>query len=393
MAVILLSIFYCGPSVIMDRVKLLIITETFFPDTIGGAGRVAMQLSYHLAGQGHEVRVVTRETSRAHERDETRDGYRIFRFAPDFSSPAALYTSTHRGVRDAIDRATARWRPDLINMEQPHAGYHSLNHPALEGVRRVYTLYSSWADELRVKGGWYRVYSFAAEMIEKSLLRRCGKIVVLSEFTRKRAAAIAPRVPITILPGGVDISAFTMKAPRPQNDPPVLITVRNLVRRMGIDILIDAVEILRLRGRRVRLKIAGRGILESELKGRAKALGDDCEFLGFVSEDALPRLYREADLFLLPTVAIEGFGLVILEAFASGTPVVGTPVGAIEELVGLQGSGYVSKSATAADLADAIQFNLERRDLIQPEALRGIAEQFLWSERAKVWPSRVASEQ
>ncbi len=83
------------------------------------------------------------------------------------------------------------------------------------------------------------------------------------------------------------------------------------------------------------LIIAGRGRLESELRAQAESLGlsASVRFTGFVSEEALPAYYRVADLFVLPSAAFEGFGMVTLEALASGTPAIGTPVGATPELL------------------------------------------------------------
>jgi len=74
---------------------------------------------------------------------------------------------------------------------------------------------------------------------------------------------------------------------------------------------------------------------------------------------------------------------VILESFASGTPVIGTDIGAIPELLELQGSEYVVESSDAPALAKKIELFFERKDKIAPSQLRNIAEEFPWSERAK----------
>jgi glycosyltransferase involved in cell wall biosynthesis len=165
--------------------------------------------------------------------------------------------------------------------------------------------------------------------------------------------------------------------------PPAILTVRNLVRRMGLDALIDAAIMLKDSGVAFELGIGGEGPLNQELRERARPLGAACRFLGRIPEERLAEYYRAADLFVLPTAAIEGFGLVILEAFASGTPVLGTPIGAIPELVGLQGDGYLSTGITALEIADAIRHFLTRTDPIAPAALRGLAEAYSWTRRAE----------
>ena len=79
----------------------------------------------------------------------------------------------------------------------------------------------------------------------------------------------------------------------------------------------------------VDLAVVGGGLLTNELRRLSSELGIDGRVLslGQVAEEELPDWYRAADLFVLPTVAYEGFGMVTVEALASGTPVVGTPAG------------------------------------------------------------------
>jgi glycosyltransferase involved in cell wall biosynthesis len=81
--------------------------------------------------------------------------------------------------------------------------------------------------------------------------------------------------------------------------------------------------------------VAGRGRLEGELKELAAARGisDNVSFVGYVDDDDLVRYYQAADLFVLPSLAFEGFGMVTLEALACGTPAVGTPIGATPEIL------------------------------------------------------------
>ena len=102
---------------------------------------------------------------------------------------------------------------------------------------------------------------------------------------------------------------------------------------MGLESLISAVRLLDdVAG--LRVAIAGQRLrVQLETMRDKLGLGDRVALLGRVSDDELPLWYRAADLFVLPTLAYEGFGLVTAEALASGTPVVGTPVGATPELL------------------------------------------------------------
>jgi len=110
----------------------------------------------------------------------------------------------------------------------------------------------------------------------------------------------------------------------------------------------------------VLLLIAGRGPLADALQAQIDALGlaQHVRLLGFVPDEQLPLAYRAADLTIVPTVALEGFGLITLESLAAGTPVLVTPIGGLPEAVrGLSASLVLeaaTKEALAAGLIEAL---------------------------------------
>ena len=190
------------------------------------------------------------------------------------------------------------------------------------------------------------------------------------------------RTPVDVVPLAVDLDRFHPAdgSERPalrarwgvDGEGPVLLTVRRLVRRMGLENLLAAVPALRERHPGLRVLIGGRGYLAGELERRVDELGvrDAVRLLGFVPEEDLPELYRVADLFVLPTLELEGFGVVTLEAFASGVPVIATPVGANPEVAGGLDPALLAASTSAADLAGAIG-----RGLAAAPRLRGAARE------------------
>jgi glycosyltransferase involved in cell wall biosynthesis len=104
------------------------------------------------------------------------------------------------------------------------------------------------------------------------------------------------------------------------------------------------------------LTIAGVGEMETQLRELVARLGvpGHVQFLGYTREASLVDWYRRATLVVMPTVALEGFGLTAAEALACGTPVVGTPVGAIPEVLGPLDSAMLSMDNSSTALADAI---------------------------------------
>ncbi len=176
-------------------------------------------------------------------------------------------------------------------------------------------------------------------------LRRADRVVVLSGFSRELLASCYPfaRNKVVMIPGGVDLERFhpapdRVLVRRSLGLPPdraILFTARRLVPRMGVDNLLLALPDIRAAFPDVLLVIAGRGRLERELRElvAARGLSDCVRFVGFVDDADLVGYYQAADLFVLPTLAFEGFGMVTLEALACGTPAVGTPIGATPEIL------------------------------------------------------------
>jgi glycosyltransferase involved in cell wall biosynthesis len=109
------------------------------------------------------------------------------------------------------------------------------------------------------------------------------------------------------------------------------------------------------------LAIAGTGPLVGQLRARiqARGLDDHVRLLGFVADADLPLFYRACDLSIVPSLALEGFGLTTIESLAAGTPVLVTPVGGLPETVQALDAGLVladARPATlAAGLADALR--------------------------------------
>ena len=135
-----------------------------------------------------------------------------------------------------------------------------------------------------------------------------------------------------------------------------VLDVRRLVRRMGLENLLQAMALVREACPDALLVVAGQGALRQELEQRARGLGLDgaVRFAGRVPDADLPLVYRAADVSVVPTVALEGFGLIVVESLASGTPVLGTPVGGIPEVLRPLDPELICESPAPRDLAERL---------------------------------------
>jgi glycosyltransferase involved in cell wall biosynthesis len=125
---------------------------------------------------------------------------------------------------------------------------------------------------------------------------------------------------------------------------------------MGLENLIIAFNHLIKQKAEINLVIGGEGILKTGLIALARSFGieDYIHFVGFIPEEQLSSYYQMADLFVLPTKELEGFGLVTLEAMASSLPVVGTPVGGTKEIIGKFDSSFLFKGTDSDSIAELI---------------------------------------
>jgi glycosyltransferase involved in cell wall biosynthesis len=139
-------------------------------------------------------------------------------------------------------------------------------------------------------------------------------------------------------------------------DRPILFTPRRLVQRVGIDKLLEALVLVKQQVPDVWLAIAGKGAQREVLEKQVQALGlaDNVRFLGFVPDVDLPVCYQAADLTVVPSQSLEGFGLVLLESLACGTPVLSTPVGGMPEVLRPFEPNLVTENPTAKAIADRL---------------------------------------
>jgi glycosyltransferase involved in cell wall biosynthesis len=196
---------------------------------------------------------------------------------------------------------------------------------------------------------------------------------------------------IVRIPGGVDPERFKPHPDRRalrralgiDESSLVLLTVRRLVPRMGLDNLLEAVALLKPRFPELKLLIGGVGGLRDRLEAlsAAKGLRETVKFLGAISEADLPAYYQAADLFVLPTLALEGFGLATLEALACGTPVVGTPAGATPEILAPLEPRLVAADVSAKAIAEAVRGAIEGQ--LTADAMRERCR--LYIERGYSW--------
>jgi glycosyltransferase involved in cell wall biosynthesis len=228
--------------------------------------------------------------------------------------------------------------------------------------------------------------------MERALYGRAHSLVVLSGAFRQLLVEQYGVSPwdVRVIPPGVDLDRFTpgdraaaRRALGISAEVPLALTVRRLVPRMGVHVLLEA---WARAGGQALLAIAGDGPERAALERRTVALDitNRVRFVGRLADEELVSWYRAADVAVVPSTALEGFGLVLLESLACGTPVLASDAGGLPEaLAGLDPS-LVVRSGDAAALADRLRgaFDGTAR-LPSRERCRQYAEGFTWERTAR----------
>ena len=201
---------------------------------------------------------------------------------------------------------------------------------------------------------------FPVKQLKKNVLKSAKYITTVSSTLNQYIQKIYQNDKTSVIPMGCNTKRFTpdkrIKNYYQQGGKKVVLFVGRLEEVKGVKYLIDAMQDIN----NAILVVVGTGNFESELKEQAKKLGEKVKFLGAKTHDELPNIYASADLFVAPSVTAsggdkEGFGLVIIEAMASGIPVIASNSGGIPDIIEDGKNGLLTKEKDSGDITEAIK--------------------------------------
>lgn len=357
--------------------RVLMLGMGWFPDTVGGLNRYYRDLFEALpAARGVVI-------------------------GPAADAPAAITAVADAGAPlarriAAYARAAARAASAAEVIDAHFALYAAA--PLALGLSRgrplVFHFQGPWADESVAAGDRSQLRHALRARLERHVHARVDAHVVLSSAFRRILVERYRVVPwnVHVWPPGVALERFTpgdRSAAREQlqldDGAFVAVCTRRLVQRMGIDVLLDAWAALAGQlPTGSQLLLIGDGPLRAHLGARAhdQPLAGRVRVMGRVCDELLVQAYRAADVAVVPTLALEGFGLVVLEAAACGTPSVVSDAGGLAEAaLGLDPSlvvGAGDANALAERLRAAAAGELPTR-----ERARSFSERHSWGAVAE----------
>jgi glycogen(starch) synthase len=399
--------------------RVLILSWEYPPIVEGGLARHVRKLAEQLVAQEHEVHVLTRAdvtSPKARARNERpawqakprsaredRHGVTVHRVRePDFPKDdldafISWVEHMNEDMRAAGAELLDELSPDLVHSHDWLVAGAARKLARDAGVPWLVTVH---ATEYGRHQGWVDKHPQShIHAVERRMVRAADHVITCSHYMRRHVADVfgIPARKVTAIANGIDPSDLQPVADLPRlraryarPDERLILLVGRLVYEKGFHLALDALggrEGLIERLGDVRFLIVGSGTAEAELKAQAERLGlmEHGAFVGWTGDDELHSLYRIADLCLVPSI-YEPFGLVALEAMASGCPCIVADTGGLREVVpggGRVGLRFRPKDSQALGrMAEQILTDDALRDRLVAEAREHVLR-FDWADVAR----------
>lgn len=369
--------------------KIAFIYDSVYPWVKGGAERRVYELARRLVERGHEVHWYTMgfwmdENSKMSE-DMDLEGIHLH----SVCKPVELYTSDRRSIKEAIYFAIKLLRPlmrenfDVVDCQGfPFFSCFTAKIHSLTGRSTLFvTFHEVWGDY------WYEYLGklgVFGKMVEKLTFKLTDHTITVSKKTMRDLEDLGG-VESTVIPNGINFSEIeSIEAQNPDNkiqsihNSDVLYAGR-LIKEKNLELLLESIETVRSRMPEVNCLIIGEGPEREKLEKIAlkKNLKDNIKFMGFLEDhENLISLMKSSKVFVLPSKR-EGFGMVVVEANASGLPVVvyEHEMNAARDLIDENVNGFIATDSK--DMAEKIIIGMKRHDTMK-DACVNSAKRYDW---------------
>lgn len=363
--------------------KILIISHEY-PPIGGGGANACFFLTREFAGRGHGVTVITAQYAGTAQDGTTAEGARIIRV------PCRRKNKEKSSFAEMLSYLSGAWKSAdaLLKKERFDVCLTFFGIPSgplalylKKKYRLPYVVRFGGGDIPGAQKRFKYLYAVLAPAV-RAVWKNASHLVANSEGLRKRALAFEDRYAVDIIENGVDNSFFVPAGRREESDRITVLFVSRLISGKGLQYLIPALpgieeRVRRETGRSVRLVIVGDGPYRADLEElTAKAgAGGLVRFEGRKDREQVRRYYQAADLFVLPSLS-EGMPNVVLEAMASGLPVVMTPCEGSSELV--TDNGVIAPLERFPDALARVCIDGEARRRMGRSSLHRVETHFRW---------------
>lgn len=368
--------------------KVLLINYEF-PPAGGGAGYATLNIAKRLRSMGIEADILTAKVDESRDGDEI-EGVPVYRAASwrkglhDCGLRGALTFLMSASIRRFKLHSAKEYDLEHIFFALPTGLLRFMPGPSRK-IPAVISLRGSDVPGYDPFNKKVEIIHSLIKPLTQRIWSRADAVVALSGALADLARNTVPDINYAVVPNGVDEGHFSPPAVRRPASKLRLVTVARLLERKGIHVILEACA--NPQPLPIELTIIGTGQYQERLQALARDLRieDRVRFVGYVLNQDLPKYFRKADAFVLPSET-ESFGLVFAEAMSCGLPVLASNVGGIPEVVRHGVDGLLCEPTRADLLRGNIERFLNDRQGMERMGQSGrqrILDYFTWSRVAE----------
>lgn len=376
--------------------KILMLSWEYPPRVVGGISRVVHDLSHRLIKDGHDVTVITyRDGDTPYFEEDS--GVKVHRVDNFMITPNNFIDWVMQLNFNMIARAgeivAKDGNFDIIHAHDWLTAYAGRTIKTAYSIPLVSTIHATEAGRNSGINSEMQKYINDTEWM---LTYESSEVIVNSNYMKSELQRLfgLPFEKINVVPNGVNLNAFNgierdydFRRQYAMDNEKIILFMGRLVYEKGVQHLISAMPKILSYYNDSKLLIAGKGGMIDELKSQANALGlnNKIYFTGYLNSKNVQKMYKCADISVFPST-YEPFGIVALEAMLSGTPVVVSDIGGLNEIVNHGVNGMKSYAGNANSLADSILsllYDYKLCDTITKNAKIKVKNEYNWTKIAQ----------
>lgn len=375
--------------------KILMLSWEYPPRVVGGIARVVHDLSHKLVNEGHEVTVVTYRDGNVpyYEDDDGVDVYRVDNFMISSNNFIDWVMQLNFNMIAKVGEIISeKGNFDVIHAHDWLTAYAGKTLKYAYNTPLVSTIHATEAGRNSGIHGDMQRYINDTEWM---LTYESSEVIVNSNYMKNELQRLfgLPYEKINVIPNGVNLNLFNdvqkdydFRRRFAMDNEKIILFIGRLVYEKGIQTLVSAMPKILANYHDSKLIIAGKGGMLDELKAQVNSLGlgNKVYFTGHLASKDVQKMYKCADVSVFPST-YEPFGIVALEAMLSGTPVVVSDIGGLNEIVDHGINGMKSYAGNANSLADSILsllFDPKLCDTVTQNAKAKVKAEYNWTKIA-----------
>ncbi len=342
--------------------KIVIVVFLFLPEKVAGTEVATYNIAKRLNDpeNDHEIIVLT-SLDKGLPSESIMDGFKVYRiYRPGKNNKIGVLLSAPL-FWISIFFKLWKLKPDLVHFQGLSTGIIGIFSKKILKIP-----YIVW-----VRGSDFYLPHPLMKKFHKSVFDNASAIIALTEYMKRKMKKTVDKE-INVIPNGVDLSKFTVNKTKIDIrhelniplDKTILITVGRLYPVKGVEFLIKSINLLKETHDDFKLLIIGDGSERNNLERLSEELNikDYIEFRGRVPNEEIPLYLKASDIFVLPSLS-EGFPNALLEAMASGLPVIATNIRGLDEIIEDGINGFLVNPKSPEEIANKLNHIIQDNSL------------------------------